>query len=55
VGGACVNAVAETLGAGYRQLAARSFAHGYQLAVAVGAACLLAAASIAVVGFRRSA
>ena len=52
VGGARVNAVAETLGAGYRQLAAQSFAHGYHLAVAVGAACLLAAAGIAVVGFR---
>jgi hypothetical protein len=31
------------------------FAHGYHLAVAVGAACLLAAAGIAVVGFSRSA
>ena len=55
VGGARVNAVAETLGAGYRQLAAQSFAHGYHLAVAVGAACLLAAAVIAILGFRRSA
>ena len=53
VGGARINAVAETLGAAYRQAAAQSFAHGYHLAVEVGAACLLAAAVIAVVGFRR--
>jgi hypothetical protein len=55
VGGARVNAVAETLGAGYRQLAAQSFTHGYHLAVAVGAGCPLAAAGIALAGFRRSA
>ena len=55
VGGARINAVAEALGAAYRQPAARSFAHGYHLAVGVGAVCLLAAAVIAVVGFRRPA
>jgi MFS transporter, DHA2 family, methylenomycin A resistance protein len=54
VGGARINAVAETLGAAYRQPAAQSFTHGYRVAVAVGAACLLAAAVIAVLGFRQS-
>jgi hypothetical protein len=55
VGGARINAVAETLGGAYRQPAAQSFAHGYHAAVGVGAACLLAAAVIAVLGFRPSA
>jgi GNAT superfamily N-acetyltransferase len=55
VGGARINAVAHALGAAYRQPAAQSFAHGYHVAVGVGAACLLAAAVIAVLGFRRSA
>jgi MFS transporter, DHA2 family, methylenomycin A resistance protein len=54
VGGARINAVAETLGAAYRQPAAQSFAHGYHVAVGVGAACLLAAAVIAILGFRQS-
>jgi MFS transporter, DHA2 family, methylenomycin A resistance protein len=55
VGGARINAVAHALGAPYRQPAAQSFAHGYHVAVAVAAACLLAAAVIAVLGFRPSA
>jgi DHA2 family methylenomycin A resistance protein-like MFS transporter len=55
VGGARINAVARTLGAAYRQPAAQSFAHGYHVAVGVGAACLLAAAVIAALGFRTSA
>jgi MFS transporter, DHA2 family, methylenomycin A resistance protein len=55
VGGARINAVARALGAAYRQPAAQSFAHGYHVAVGVGAACLLAAAVIAILGFRRSA
>ena len=53
VGGARISAVAHTLGAAYRQPAAQSFAHGYHVAVAGGAACLLAAAVIAVLGFRQ--
>jgi hypothetical protein len=55
VAGARIDAVAGTLGAAYRQPAAQSFAHGYRVAVGVGAACLLAAAVIAVLGFRRPA
>ena len=50
MGGARIAAVARTLGAAYRQPAAASFEHGYQLAV--GAGCLLLAALIAVAGFR---
>ena len=52
VGGARIAAVARTLGAAYRQPAAASFEHGYQLAVGAGAGCLLLAALIAVAGFR---
>jgi hypothetical protein len=52
VGGACISAVTRALGGAYRQPAAQSFVHGYHLAVGVGAACLLAAAVIAVLGFR---
>lgn len=53
VGGARITAVTNALGPGYRQDAARAFVHGYQFAVGVGAACLLAAAIIALLGFRR--
>jgi len=53
VGGGRINAVAETLGAAYRQPAAQSFVHGYHVAVGAGAACLLAAAIIAALGFRQ--
>jgi EmrB/QacA subfamily drug resistance transporter len=52
VGGARINVVADALGAAYRQPAAQSFVHGYHVAVGVGAGCLLAAAVIAVLGFR---
>jgi hypothetical protein len=52
VGGARIGAVTRALGGAYRQPAAQSFVHGYHLAVGVGAACLLAAAVIAVLGFR---
>lgn len=53
VGGARIDAVTKTLGSAYRHPAAQSFVHGYHLAVGVGAACLLAAAVVAVIGFRR--
>lgn len=52
VGGARLGDVTSALGLAYRQPAAQSFAVGYHLAVGVGAACLLAAAIIAVLGFR---
>jgi len=55
VGGGRVGAVTQSLGGAYRQPAAQAFVHGYHLAVGVGAACLLAAAVIAAVGFRPSA
>jgi hypothetical protein len=55
VGGARISAVTQTLCRAYRQPAAESFAHGYHLAVGVGAACVLAAAVIAVLGFRQPA
>lgn len=52
VGGARISAVIRALGPSYRQSAAHAFVHGYQLAVGVGAACLLAAAAVALLGFR---
>jgi MFS transporter, DHA2 family, methylenomycin A resistance protein len=55
VGGARISAVAQRLGSRYRLPAAQSFVHGYHVAVGVGAACLLAAAVVAVLGFRRPA
>ena len=55
VAGARISAVAQRLGSGYRHPAAQSFVHGYHVAVGAGAACLLAAAVIAGVGFRRPA
>jgi MFS transporter, DHA2 family, methylenomycin A resistance protein len=48
-----VAVLSRALGAAYRQPAAASFVHGYQLAVGTGAACLLAAAAVAVTGLRR--
>jgi predicted MFS family arabinose efflux permease len=51
VGGARIGAVSHTLGSAYRHPAAQSFVHGYHLAVIVGAACLLVAAVVAVIGF----
>jgi hypothetical protein len=53
VGGARIQAVTHTLGSAYRHPAAQAFVHGYHLAVGVGAVCLLAAAVVAVSGFRR--
>jgi len=55
VAGARIGAVTQRLGSGYRHPAAQSFLHGYHTAVGAGAACLLAAAVIAVLGFRRPA
>lgn len=54
VTGARINAVIGQLGSAYRHPAADSFLHGYQLAVGVGAVCLLLAALLAVIGFRRN-
>lgn len=53
VAGAHISAVTQALGHAYREAAARSFVHGYHLAVGAGAACLLAAAVTALLGFRR--
>jgi len=52
VGGGRIAAVSHALGSAYRDPAAESFVHGYHLAVTVGAACLLVAAVVAVIGFR---
>jgi MFS family permease len=48
-----ISAVTQALGPAYRDTAAQSFVHGYHLAVGVGAACVLAAAVAALLGFRR--
>jgi MFS transporter, DHA2 family, methylenomycin A resistance protein len=53
VAGAHVSAVAQALGPAYRDAAAQAFAHGYHLAVGVGAICVLAAAVPALLGFRQ--
>jgi MFS transporter, DHA2 family, methylenomycin A resistance protein len=53
VAGGHVSAVTQALGPAYRDAAAQSFVHGYHLAVGVGAACVLAAAAAALLGFRR--
>jgi MFS transporter, DHA2 family, methylenomycin A resistance protein len=53
VAGAHIGAVTKALGTAYRDAAAQSFIHGYQLALGVGAACLLIAAATALFGFRR--
>jgi hypothetical protein len=53
VGAARITAVTRSLGAAYRHPAAESFVHGYHLAVGTGAACLVVAALIAVIGLRR--
>jgi MFS transporter, DHA2 family, methylenomycin A resistance protein len=52
VAGGHISAVAAALGPAYRDAAARSFVHGYQLAVGIGAAFVLAAAVIALSGLR---
>jgi MFS transporter, DHA2 family, methylenomycin A resistance protein len=53
VAGAHISAVTGALGPAYRHAAAQSFVHGYHLAVGIGAAFVLAAAIIALTGFRR--
>jgi hypothetical protein len=53
VGAARIASVTRSLGAAYRHPAAASFVHGYHLAVGTGAACLVVAALVAVVGLRR--
>jgi EmrB/QacA subfamily drug resistance transporter len=53
VAGAHMSAVTHALGSGYQAAAAQSFIHGYHLAVGIGAACVLAAAVTALLGFRR--
>jgi len=55
VAGAHISAVTRALGPGYQDTAAQSFVHGYHLAVGIGAACVLAAAATALLGFRRPA
>jgi len=50
VGGARISAV---INASYRQAATAAFVHGYQLAVGAGAACLIIAAVIALLGLRQ--
>jgi MFS family permease len=55
VAGANVAAVTRALGSGYRHQAIASFVHGYQLALVVGAACLLAAAVLTAIVFVRPA
>jgi MFS transporter, DHA2 family, methylenomycin A resistance protein len=52
VAGARISAVTHTLGAAYRDAAAQSFVHGYHLAVGIGAACVFAAATAALLGLR---
>jgi hypothetical protein len=54
VGGARISAVVNALGPSYRQPAANAFVSGYHLAVGVGAACLLVAVAIALLGFRQA-
>jgi hypothetical protein len=54
VAGARIGAVTRALGPGYRDAAVRAFVHGYHLAVGTGAVCLLAAAAVALIGFRRA-
>jgi DHA2 family methylenomycin A resistance protein-like MFS transporter len=53
VAGARITAVTKALGPAYRHAAAQAFTHGYELAVGVGAICLLAAAATALLGLRR--
>jgi MFS transporter, DHA2 family, methylenomycin A resistance protein len=52
VAGAHISAVTQALGAAYRDAAALSFVHGYQLAVGIGAGLALAAAVTALLGLR---
>jgi len=52
VAGAHISAVTRALGPGYREAAAQSFVQGYHLAIGIGAACLLAAAAVALLGLR---
>jgi MFS transporter, DHA2 family, methylenomycin A resistance protein len=50
VAGGHISAVVQALGPAYKDTAALSFVHGYQLAVGIGAAFVLAAGVIAVLG-----
>ena len=52
VGGARIAAVTKALGPAYRQPAADGFVHGYHVAVAIGAACVVIAAVVAAFGLR---
>jgi len=53
VAGARISAVTRALGPAYQDAAAGAFTHGYHLAVGAGALCVLAAAVIALLGFRQ--
>ena len=53
VAGAHIGAVTQALGRAYRHAAVGSFVHGYHLAVSIAAAFVLAAATAALIGFRR--
>jgi EmrB/QacA subfamily drug resistance transporter len=53
VAGARLDTLARQLGPVYRHPAARSFVHGYHLAVLVGACCLVAAAGLSTAGLAR--
>jgi MFS transporter, DHA2 family, methylenomycin A resistance protein len=52
VAGAHISAVTKALGPSYRDAAGQSFAHGYHLTAGIGAACVVAAAAIALLGLR---
>lgn len=53
VAGGHLGAVTRALGAGARSEAARSFVHGYHVAVGVGAACVFVAGALALIGLRQ--
>jgi hypothetical protein len=53
VAGAHISAVTHALGSAYQDPAGQSFIHGYHVVVGIGAACALAAATTALLGFRR--
>ena len=52
VSGARISVVRDHLGSAYRHPAAESFAHGYHVALAVGAACLVVSAVVGCIGAR---
>ena len=55
VDGGRITAVTRALGSAYHHPAAQAFVHGYHVAVGAGAACLLTAGLIALVGFQQRA